>query len=104
MRKRDSTQRIEREYAEQNPEAEAGEVTRFDSEEIAAVHRALDELDLRLREVLTLFFLEDLSIAEVASIVGCPEGTVKSRLFHGRQALKQRLRVAESENGSPPMS
>ena len=104
LRKRDSTQRIEREYAEQNPEAETGEVTRFDSDEIAAVHRALDELDLRLREVLTLFFLEDLSIAEVASIVGCPEGTVKSRLFHGRQALKQRLRVAESENGSPPMS
>ena len=89
LRKRDSVHRIEREYAEQNPEAEEG--PGFDPEELQEVHRAIDELDLRLREVLTLYFLEEMSISDMARILGCPEGTVKSRLFHARQALRQRL-------------
>ena len=89
LRKRDSVLRLEREYAEQNPEVEP--VPGFDQDEIQEVHRALDDLDLRLREVLTLYFLEEMSISEMASILDCPEGTVKSRLFHARQALRQRL-------------
>ena len=89
--------RIEREYAEQNPEAELEEVPTFQADDVGEVHRVLDLLDLRLREVLTLFFLEDLSIAEVASIIGCPEGTVKSRLFHARQAMRQRLKGINHE-------
>ena len=97
LRKRDSMKRIEREYAEQNPEAELEEVPTFQADDVGEVHRVLDLLDLRLREVLTLFFLEDLSIAEVASIIGCPEGTVKSRLFHARQAMRQRLKGINHE-------
>ena len=48
-------------------------------------HRALDELDLKHRDVLVLHFLEDLSIAEIAAIVGGPAGTVKSRIFHASE-------------------
>jgi RNA polymerase sigma factor (sigma-70 family) len=91
LRKRDSLRRIEREYAEEHPEEMDAKAT-LKSEEIAAVHQALDHLDLKLREVLTLYFIEDLSIAEVAGIVGIPEGTVKSRLYHARQALRERLK------------
>ena len=96
LRKRDSLRRIEREYAEEHPE-EIDDKATFTTEEIAAVHQALDQLDLRLREVLTLYFMEELSIAEVAGIVGVPEGTVKSRLFHARQALRERLKVMNHE-------
>jgi len=60
------------------------------------VHLALDRLELPFREVLTLYFLEDLSVDETAQIIGIPLGTVKSRLFHARKALKKILQREES--------
>jgi RNA polymerase sigma-70 factor (ECF subfamily) len=90
LRKRASDNRLEREYAEQN--TEIGDEPTFDAEDAAALHLALDEIDVRLREVLVLHFLEVLPIADVAAIVGCPEGTVKSRLHHGKRALAALLR------------
>ena len=96
LRKRDSLRRSEREYAEEHPE-ETDDQPGFNTEEVAAVHQALDQLDLRLREVLTLYFIEDLSIAEVAGIVGVPEGTVKSRLYQARQTLRERLKGMKHE-------
>jgi RNA polymerase sigma-70 factor, ECF subfamily len=70
---------------------EVGEEPTFDQEDAAALHRALDKLDLKHRDVLVLHFLEDLSIAEIASIIGGPTGTVKSRIFHAKRALKEAL-------------
>jgi RNA polymerase sigma-70 factor, ECF subfamily len=90
LRKQASASRLEREYAEQY--LETGDEPTFGPEEGEALHRALDEIDVRLREVLVLHFLEELSIADVAAIVGCPEGTVKSRLHHGKRALATLLR------------
>jgi RNA polymerase sigma-70 factor, ECF subfamily len=63
----------------------------FRVEEADAVHRALDVLDLKYREVLVLHFLEELSVSEVAAIIDCPEGTVKSRLYHAKKALRSTL-------------
>jgi RNA polymerase sigma-70 factor (ECF subfamily) len=64
----------------------------FGPEDAAAVHRALDSLDIRHREVLVFHFLEDLPIADIAAIAGCPEGTVKSRLYHAKRALRAVIR------------
>lgn len=64
------------------------EFTRFDAQ---AVHRALDELQPGHREVLVLFFLEDLSLEEIADVVGRPVGTVKSRLHYARRSLHDLL-------------
>jgi len=61
------------------------------ADEAADVHRGLELLPLPQRESLTLFFLEDLSIAQIAELTGVPEGTVKSRLFHAKRALKRHL-------------
>ena len=55
------------------------------------VHRALSALSLAHRDVLTLHFLEGFSVAEIAAITGVPAGTVKSRLFHARRALRKLL-------------
>jgi RNA polymerase sigma-70 factor (ECF subfamily) len=65
----------------------------FDADDAAMVHAALNELSESHREVLVLFFLEEFSTAEIASVVGIPEGTVKSRLHHARKALRAVLDI-----------
>jgi RNA polymerase sigma-70 factor (ECF subfamily) len=55
------------------------------------VHHALDQLPLPQREALTLYFLQDLAIEEIARVLDVPEGTVKSRLHYGKQAIKKIL-------------
>ena len=45
--------------------------------------------------MLTLFFLRDLSIDEVAEVLGIPPGTVKSRLFKARRTLRAVLEPDE---------
>ncbi len=55
------------------------------------IHRALAQLGLVQREVLTLHFLEGFSVAEIGVITGAAEGTVKSRLHYAKKALRKRL-------------
>lgn len=64
----------------------------FTAEDAAAIHAGLDKLSPPHREALTLFFLQDLSIEEIASVLGIPPGTVKSRLHHAKKALGAVLR------------
>lgn len=63
----------------------------FRAEDAAMVHAALDRVSLLHREVLTLFFLGDLTVAETAEVLSIPEGTVKSRLYHAKRALREVL-------------
>ena len=55
------------------------------------VHEALGQLSLPHREVLTLRFLEELELSEIAKIVGCGVGTVKSRLHYAKSAMRKLL-------------
>ena len=55
------------------------------------VLRAVDELPEPGREVVRLFYFEELSVAEIASILEMPAGTVKSHLFRARRELKRRI-------------
>ncbi len=60
-------------------------------EQIARLRRALREIPADRRSVLELFYLEELSVRQIARALGVPAGTVKSRLFHARKALRQTL-------------
>lgn len=84
-----SRRRVEQSKAESLDEAVDG--PDFGPHDVAAVHRALDELELAHREVLVLQFLEDMSIAEMAGVLACPPGTVKSRLHYAKRALREAL-------------
>jgi RNA polymerase sigma-70 factor (ECF subfamily) len=55
------------------------------------VHRTLEGLSREHREVLTLRFLEQLELSEIAEIVGCTTGTVKSRLYYAKTALRKQI-------------
>jgi RNA polymerase sigma-70 factor (ECF subfamily) len=84
---------ISRERAEevQLEDFQEAEEPSFAEEDAAAVHRALNEIGLKHREVLVLHFLEDLSMVEIAKVVGCSEGTVKSRIHYAKRAMKEVL-------------
>jgi RNA polymerase sigma factor (sigma-70 family) len=62
-----------------------------EDEDLARLDGALDQLPIIEREVLTLFYLRELSLVEIAGITTVPVGTVKSRLFRARQLLRARL-------------
>lgn len=55
------------------------------------VQKALDRLPFSHRVVVVLFYLEGLSLKEIAEILEVPEGTVKSRLHYARETLKEML-------------
>ncbi|MEO8297023.1 MAG: RNA polymerase sigma factor RpoE [Burkholderiales bacterium] len=63
------------------------------SREIAAtVNAAIDALPDDLRQAILLREVEGLSYEEIASAMGCPIGTVRSRIFRAREAIAVRLR------------
>lgn len=60
-------------------------------EDARQLRDCLDELSDSHRMVVHLAFFEDLSYGEIARIADCPEGTVKTRMFHAKKLLKQCL-------------
>lgn len=52
---------------------------------------ALGQLSFEHREAVILCYFEDLPLAEIARIASCPEGTIKTRLFHARKQLRGAL-------------
>lgn len=68
----------------------------IDKERAELVHRLLNKLKLGYREVLTLYFIEDFSIGEIAQITALPEGTIKSRLHYAKNKLSEALKGADN--------
>jgi RNA polymerase sigma-70 factor (sigma-E family) len=62
------------------------------------VARLLVQLPPRQRAAVTLYYLEDLSIHDIAAILRCSEGTVKSQLARGRASLQRH--AADPDVGS----
>ena len=60
--------------------------------------RAVQALPVRQREVVALFYVADLPVADVAQRLGCSEGTVKSHLSRARRTLHESLRVEEDDH------
>jgi RNA polymerase sigma-70 factor (ECF subfamily) len=68
--------------------------------DLAAVERELARLPLLEREVLTLFYLRELSLGDVAEVLGVPVGTVKSRLFRARKLLRREIERTSGSVGN----
>ena len=66
----------------------------------AAVNAAMDALPEDLRQAVTLREIEGLSYEEIATAMGCPIGTVRSRIFRAREAISARVKpLLERQSG-----
>jgi len=60
-------------------------------EEWEDVRKAISRLSLGQRVVVVLYYINDLPLQEISEVLDMPVGTVKSRLYYGRKALKGHL-------------
>jgi RNA polymerase sigma-70 factor, ECF subfamily len=80
--------------------AETPEAMLASKEIAAAVNSAIEALSDDLRQAVTLREIEGLSYEEIAEVMNCPIGTVRSRIFRAREAIALRLRpLLESPQG-----
>ena len=71
------------------------------SKEIAqTVNAAIEALSEDLRQAITLREIEGLSYEEIATLMNCPIGTVRSRIFRARESIAQRLRPLLDTRGA----
>jgi len=61
------------------------------AEELALMRDVLARMPIIEREALVLFYLKELSLAEMADVLAVPTGTVKSRLFRARRMMRHEL-------------
>jgi len=67
---------------------------------VGVVQASLQQLPEDLRSALTLREIEGLSYEEIASVMNCPVGTVRSRIFRAREAVAENLRpLLETSKG-----
>jgi RNA polymerase sigma-70 factor, ECF subfamily len=84
----DETSRTEHELSD----AETPDAVLASKEIAAAVNSAVEGLSEDLRQAITLREIEGLSYEEIAAVMQCPIGTVRSRIFRAREAIAARLR------------
>jgi len=63
------------------------------------IRRAIDELPEAQRIALVLAHFEGMSYAQIAELVGAPEGTIKSRMWHAYRTLREKLVQSEEADG-----
>jgi RNA polymerase sigma-70 factor (ECF subfamily) len=84
----DETSRVENELSD----GETPESIMASKQVAAAVNAAIEALSEDLRRAISLREIEGLSYDEIADLMNCPIGTVRSRIFRAREAIAERLR------------
>ena len=62
--------------------------------------RRQPRLPVKQRTVIILYYYNEMTIKEIAAACRCLEGTVKSRLFHGKARLKEALTKQDQKGGA----
>jgi RNA polymerase sigma-70 factor (ECF subfamily) len=92
----DETSAVENELTS----AETPETVLAAKEIATAVNSAMESLPEELRQAVTLREIEGLSYEEIAEVMNCPIGTVRSRIFRAREAISARIKpLLENQTG-----
>ncbi len=65
-------------------------------DEYISLHKAISRLDIKSRQVISLYYFKDFSTKELSELLDIPEGTVKSRLFKAREEIRKELQNSET--------
>ncbi|HEX6054068.1 MAG TPA: sigma-70 family RNA polymerase sigma factor [Gemmatimonadaceae bacterium] len=79
-------------------EIDTPEEPRYDRELIERLPSLVDGLPAASQAIVRMHYLEEMTYVEIAEALEISVGTVKSRLAYGLQALRKRLRVAETSD------
>jgi len=71
------------------------ESTGAENKRMQLLREAIGRLPAEQRALVSLFYVDEMSVREISEALGLPEGTVKSRLFHLRESLKQTIERKE---------
>jgi RNA polymerase sigma-70 factor (ECF subfamily) len=92
----DETSAVENELTS----AETPETVLAAKEIAAAVNSAMEALPEELRQAVTLREIDGLSYEEIAEVMSCPIGTVRSRIFRAREAISAKVKpMLENQTG-----
>ncbi len=86
---RNTDQKVKTE-SENLPDNDTG-TTEDESERLDKIQIGIRQLPPTQMTVISMFYLDNLSIKEISDVLDISEGTVKSRLFHARENLKRKL-------------
>ena len=80
------------ELTDQIPDIHTPESELMNRQIVEVVSRVVESLPEELRTAITLREMEGLSYEDIAQVMGCPIGTVRSRIFRAREAIAAELR------------
>lgn len=96
----DETSGVEHELNAQVADAETPEAVLASKEIAEAVNAAMEALPKELGQAIVLREIEGLSYEEIAEVLDCPIGTVRSRIFRAREAISARIKpMLERQTG-----
>ena len=95
VRRRQRRRRLDRRVAAENGAEAAAPVA---DDRLAQVRRQLRLLPSDRRAILSMHYVEGMSVREIAEVLSIPEGTVKSRLFHARNRLRDSLEESTDDS------
>ncbi len=101
LRKRREGELDDDQAAEIEDHADTPEVSLQKKNKGELLRACMGKLSREQREVMDLVYYHDKSVEEVAAIVGAPEGTVKTRMFHARKKLAELAKAAGIDRGWP---
>lgn len=75
----------------------AAETQKHDSEPIAIIKAAMISLSVKNKTILSMFYVDNYSVKEIAESLSISSGTVKSRLFYARKTLKEKYEGSKTK-------
>jgi RNA polymerase sigma-70 factor (ECF subfamily) len=89
---------FDREYSREIAATDEGPLDKIEQEEfLELVWKALGRLSIEFRQVLILRDMEEYSYEEIARLLGCSLGTVKSRINRGRKYIREEMEILRRE-------
>lgn len=84
---------LEAQMAERTAEANGAEALVINDQMLALLQSLIASLPRELSDVVTLSTVEEMNSGEIATVLGVPEGSVRTRLMRARQLLKEKVKA-----------